>query len=129
MARAIAIINALLWVALGGFCVYAAFEEGRVGVFGIVVVMFGAGCIVNGLACICGLRLWRISSRVLGAIMVLYGLDVLLLGHGEDIGGAGSWFALIGASIGLGVWSVALPSCRACRTGWSQQAEAPNERQ
>jgi hypothetical protein len=50
MARATAIINALLWVALGCFCVYATLEEGRVGGFAVVVAVFGAGCILNGLA-------------------------------------------------------------------------------
>lgn len=108
MARATAIINALLWIALGCFSVYAAYEDRGNG-FMIVVGVFGATCILSGFACILKWRMWRVSSRVLGVLMILYGLDVLLLGHGEDVGGAGPFLILVGGSVVFGVWSVAQP--------------------
>jgi hypothetical protein len=111
MFRAITVINSVLWMALGCFCGYAAFMDRR-NSFMIVVSVFGAVCMLNGVAGIFRWRLWRISSRFAGAIMVLYGLDVLLLGHGEDVGGTAPLLILVGGALGLGIWSVVLPSCR-----------------
>jgi hypothetical protein len=111
MVRAIISINALLWMALGCFCSYAAFMDRR-DRFMIVVAVFGGLCLLNGGAAIFRWRLWRVSSRVAGGMMILYGLDVLLLGHGEDVGGTAPWLILVGGSLGLGVGSIVLPSCR-----------------
>ncbi len=108
MAKAATIINGLLWILLGGLCIYPAFLE-RVHGFMIAFVLLGAGCMFHGLACILQLRICRISSRLVGAVMILYGLDVLLLGHAEDVGGVVWWLSAVAGSIGLGIWSIVLP--------------------
>lgn len=127
MAGILTIINALLWVVVGFFCIYGGLEDAIHGEgFMIVVAVFGGACIMNALACILKFRIWRVFTRVVGVVMILYGFDVLLLGHGEDIGGATPYFILIGASIGLGLWSLALPSFRACCGGQSQPCAPPN---
>lgn len=125
MLRATIIINALLWLALGAFCTYGAVKDWGGG-FIVVVAVFGAICILNGIACVLKLRVWRASSRVVGAAMILYGLDVLLLGHGEDVGGAAPFFTLVGGSLGLGIWSIALASSKAFGVPRSQPAASPN---
>jgi len=114
MARAATIINALLWITVGGFCVYGAVEFWYWDAgFRMAVGLFGVLCILNGLACILKWGMWRVSSRVVGAIIVLYGLDVFLFGDDENVGGAALWLMLIEGCIGLGIWSVALPWYRA----------------
>lgn len=124
MARATMIINAVLWVALGCLCIYPALtNRGESGL--IIIAVFGTSFVLNGVACILTWRVWRVSSPVVGAVMVLYAFDVLLLGHGEDVGGTMQWLMLIGASLGLGVWSILLPFCTA-RSGPPSQFAPPN---
>jgi hypothetical protein len=114
MARAAAIINAFLWITLGGLCVYRSVEFWYWDAgFRIVVVLFGVLCFLNGLACILKWGTWGVSSRVVGAIMVLYGLHVFLSGDEENVSGAALWLMSIGGCIGLGVWSFAMPLYRA----------------
>ncbi len=64
---------------------------------------------LNGLTGLLRWRLWRVTSRLSGAVLVLYSFVVLLLGHGEDVGGAANLITLAMTTLAMGSWSLILP--------------------
>ena len=102
------ILYAAVWIAFGCLCFYPI-ALGTTDGFHVAVAGFGAIAILNAVACAFRWRFWLISSPILGVLLLLYALDVLILGHAEDVGGLIPWLAFFTIPLGLGVWSIVFP--------------------
>jgi hypothetical protein len=126
MAKIAKMFHAILWVAMGCWCIAPAFEEKPDSWVLYAFLVFGASSIFNAVACVLRWRIWWASSRILGVVLVLYAWDVLLLGHGEDFGGFMPWLGVVAVSLGFGVWSVVLPWLTGGVRTLAQPGAAPN---
>ena len=71
---------------------------------------FGLLTLVSALATLLHWRAWRLWSRASASGLAVYGLNVLLLGHGEDVGGTAMFLFISGASLAVSALGFTLPA-------------------